>query len=200
MLLNRNPRLRLKVTRAIRALEKDIRRLNATLARFEAMEKEYEEKAKKAAVAGRESMVKALANSIATIREHIKVVMFMKMCFESICARLKMIFELGNVMSDITPLRNIVKLVGPVVAKFMLQLEQSIDLVSETLDVLVDEMEGISSAVTPVELESEEAAKILEAINLSVGREAERALPELDLDLEEPVHHREKLRNRGEIP
>jgi len=200
VLLKRNPQLRLKVMRTIRALEKDIRRLNAALAKFEAMEKEYEAKAKEALRAGRENLAKALANSIATIRDYTKIILFMKICFEGICARLKLVFEMGNIMVDLTPLRDIVKIVGPVVAKFMPQVEGSLGMVRDVLDTLVSEMEDISNTITPVELQNEDASKILEALSISIEREADQVLPDIEVELQDAVGHREKIRGRGGLP
>ena len=201
MLINRNPQLRLKIVQAIRVLERDVRRLNATLERFENMEKRYEEEAKDAARAGKEDVLKALANSIAAIRNYKRVVMFMKICFELICAKLRIVLETGDVVAAVSPVSKIIKVVGPVVAKVMPQLEGSITMVRDVLDTLTNNIDFVTESVVPIELESKEARDIFEAIKLAVEQEADLALPEVEVDIEgSPVRRREGLRNRGGMP
>lgn len=179
LLIRGKAKLRQKVVEAVRTLERDIRHLNATLGRYESMRRSLEIELKKAVRGGEEDRAKALANSLAAVLQYRKLVFTMKLCFELMAARLKIVLEVGDAMNQIGPLLKMLKVVAPLVANFMPTLGESIEQVQDTLVELVQEMDLTFTSVTPMELESPEAANLLEAVKMSVEQEADLELPEL---------------------
>ncbi|GEM_PF-3392126 len=179
LLVRGNAQLRKKLVETIRMLERDVRRLNATLSTYEGMQKSLENDIRAALREGQEDRARALANALAAVGRYKRVVHLMKLCFELIAARLKAVLVVGDVVSHLGPLFKMLKIVGPMVSKFMPGLESSLYQVEEVLDGLMSETDMVFEAAVPVALESKEARDILEAAKLSVEHEADLGLPDL---------------------
>jgi len=171
-------RLRKRVLETMRRLEKCSRRLGAVLSRFESMEMNVKARMKEAYLNGNEVLAKALANEAANIEQAVENISLLKILFEQMVMRFNIILTVGDVTSQLGPLRKLLGVAAPMVAKVMPKLTEELVGVKETLEMLAGETDMSVHQAVPVQLTSKRAADIYEALSLTVERDEALGLPE----------------------
>ncbi len=171
-------RLRKRVLETMRRLEKCSRRLGALLSRFESMEMNVKARMKEAYLNGNEVLAKALANEAANIEQAVENISLLKILFEQMVMRFNIILTVGDVTSQLGPLRKLLRVAAPMVARVMPKLTDELVNVKETLEMLAEETDMSAHQAVPVQLTSRRAADIYEALSLTVEQDEALGLPE----------------------
>ncbi|RLI36638.1 hypothetical protein DRO60_05475, partial [Candidatus Bathyarchaeota archaeon] len=179
MLLRNDVNLRQKMMNLIQTLERDVRRLNVTVNKYETLAKNLQVELLKAVREGSQERAKAISNVIHMVRQHRAVVFYMKLCFEQIAYRLRLILDIGDIMSEVGPIIKLLKHVAPLITSFTPQLQNRLYAIQDVLTSLTGMMEEVAINAMPTELESKEAADIYEAAVWTVEQESDMKLPDL---------------------
>ena len=189
--------LRRKMVATIRLLERDVKRLNSTISRFDAMELSLTGQAKTALLEGDNERAWALSNEIANVRMLKKLLTTLSLYFEQMASRLRMILTIGDAARHFGPLLKTLRAASPIVAKVMPQLGGTLSRVSDVLEDIVNITRDVFDSVGPMGFQNEEAERILRALKLSVEHEADMDLPDVEEGLEELRPQRARRRIGG---
>ena len=176
--LVRNVSIREKLVKMRRTLDKDVRYLETELSRFRALEKSLVSKLKKAVAGGEKAIAGVLSNELANLKRIIDIMDKIKAAFEQISMRIGLMLRVGDVATTVAEIRPVIKRITPLVGMMVPQFLNDVHQVDEALDELMSETEMDIGGMLPTEPMSEDARKMLEALELAVKHEDELSLPE----------------------
>ena len=180
--------LRGKMLDAMKRLRKGIRILGYHIESLEKNEAERLKDLKRALREGDEDQAKVLAYEVNSMKKFRRVLNILRSCLYLLYNKLMMVMSMGDVSCNFRSLSALTKVVAPVVAKVLPAFQKDIMEIQEALDYLCSEMDGLSRSIPDLNLEDEgEARELMEAVMLSVEKEASEDLPDLEDLLEKPA-------------
>lgn len=177
-MLVRGGRVREKLVKARRRFEKDARYLEIELSKFRAMEKDLMARLRRTVEEGDKVMANVLSNEVANLRKVIGTVDKIRAAFRQIALRLGLIVDFGDAVSEFEQLAKLIRMAAPLVAKVAPQFLDDVREVNDVLDEIMRETEMDADDIVPVQPVSEDAQKVLEAVELAVKHDEELGLPE----------------------
>jgi len=173
-----NKPLKRQVDLAVRQIERQVSRINGYIEYYTRRDKELSEKILQAYENHDEARAKIFANELAEIRKHKDLLMASKMSLDKAALRLRTIYEFGNFMSIVCSAREVVQNVRSSISSLVPGISPELNHIEGLLnDIILNTRENMDVNLN-LNVESEEAEKILEEASMIVESKIKMNLPD----------------------
>jgi len=170
--------LKRQVDLAARQIERQVSRINGYIEYYTRRDKELSEKILQAYENHDEARAKIFANELAEIRKHKDLLMASKMSLDKAALRLRTVYEFGNFMSIVCSAREVVQNVRSSISSLVPGISPELNHIEGLLnDIILNTRESMDVNLN-LNVESEEAERILEEASMIVESKIKMNLPD----------------------